>query len=223
MTRSVLGVLACGALLAGCAPHAEPAPSGQTPEVSVSVLREAQYRFRPAATPEQLVEMNSPDVVAIGRVEGIAQGRDLLDETDPLPFKNVVMRVRVTDEILTEKPGLVHRDRVYVELDQGGFVAPDNHPKNSLADFRADIPEGVRVMLFLHEWDAADGFEVAHARRGLPDGARLLQPDVQGIIFENPDTLVGGLTEIEEGGKGWTEFESIDEIGDRVETYVDNS
>ncbi|GIH77117.1 hypothetical protein [Planobispora longispora] len=218
LTVAALAIAGCGASTS--VTHTDNKPTSaqaiRTPgqKIDVSVLRATHFDSDHKGSPEELVKARDHAVIAVGRVEGFEQGRDIYAmENDPYPEKRIVMHVKVEESI--KNHGLVKDDRVYVDLDQGG-VYHDGTPRTSLEDFRKAIPAGTKVMLFLFE-DRRTAFRIDGERNGLPDGGRLTVPDPQGIIFETGNQLLGGQEDLD---ARWQRLDSIDAVAERVRKTV---
>ncbi|MBC6447138.1 hypothetical protein [Actinokineospora xionganensis] len=217
LLAAALGSAACGASTTNSAPEAKPAAAVQQAGLDVSVLRGADMDVEPAATPEALVKSNRHDAIVAGTVDGIEQGRETFDtEADPYALQHVVLRVKVTDKLKAKHANQVKDGFVYVELWQGGrYNDATGTPVNSLDKWRKSIPAGTPVMLFLREDDGKA--KSRNAGKGLPQGAKLMIPDVVGIIFEDGGRLLGGIEELE--GQ-WTQIKSMTELRSRVKAAV---
>ncbi|SDJ38760.1 hypothetical protein SAMN05192558_10927 [Actinokineospora alba] len=214
LLAAALGTAACGASTTS-SPDARPAAAVQQAGLDVSVLRGADNDVEPAATPEALVKSNRHHAIVAGTVDGIEQGRETFDsEADPYALMNVVLRVKVTDKL--KGADRVKDGFVYVELWQGGrYNDATGTPVNSLDKWRQSIPAGTPVMLFLREDDGKA--KSRNAGKGLPQGAKLMIPDVLGIVFEDGGKLLGGIEELE--GQ-WTEIKSMSQLRERVRNAV---
>jgi hypothetical protein len=216
LLAAALGTAACGAST-NSSTEARPAAAVQQAGLDVSVLRGADNDVEPAATPEDLVKSNRHDAIVAGTVDGVEQGRETFDsEADPYALMNVVLRVKVTDKLKAKGAAQVKDGFVYVELWQGGrYNDATGTPVNSLDKWRQSIPAGTPVMLFLREDDGKA--KSRNAGKGLPQGAKLMIPDVLGIIFEDGGKLLGGIEELE--GQ-WTQIKSMTELRARVKAAV---
>lgn len=216
LLAAALGSAACGAST-NSPPEAKPAAAVQQAGLDVSVLRGADMDVEPAATPEALVKSNRHDAIVAGTVDGIEQGRETFDtEADPYALQHVVLRVKVTDKLKAKAANQVKDGFVYVELWQGGrYNDAAGTPVNSLDKWRKSIPAGTPVMLFLREDDGTA--KSRNAGKGLPQGAKLMIPDVLGIVFEDGGKLLGGIEELE--GQ-WTQIKSMAELRSRVKAAV---
>lgn len=196
-----------------------------------------EYPMCCADSPAELIEQRDPPVIVVGAIEGIERGRnfwftaaDRASGTEPM--HHLVMRVRVSQTLRADGDGLIHDGRVYLELDQG---PTQEHEDGSvgmatpLREWRAAVPVGTRVMLFLyrdkwHIW--GDDVVSEHEGRGLPDGAKLTKGDPQAFIVGYRGEIVpfGDDDYRREGGRSriadW-KVDSIDEIAAQVERYLD--
>ncbi|MFI0405181.1 hypothetical protein [Actinomadura sp. 3N508] len=205
---AALAVTGCGSAESGGAPAA----SGQT-RVDVSPLRESHHDFEPAASPEALVKTGRHAVIAAGTVEGIQQGGEApLQAGDEQGLLQVVMKVRVTDEYRVRAAGQVKDGAVYVGLWQGPrYNDANGTPEYTLQEWNKAIPKGTTVMLFLQPQAGGAGV------KGAPAGAKIMTPDVQGIIFEDGGRLLGGIEELE--GE-WKQIGSLAQLKQRVQKQV---
>lgn len=221
--QALAGAIASLALLGGCGTDVRDIEAESPPDLSVvhGALGAADYDV--ANSPEVLIEKREAaaeigwdiNVIAIGAVEEIVQGRDLWTEpSDEEPEHLLVLRVRVSEVLLADDQ--IADERVYVELPQGGEGA-DGNPQFSLEEWNTAIPEGTRVMLFLADAYREPGsYKVDHAGRGVADGATLMQPDAQGLIFEYDGNVV---TQNDGRGADLRELwgvSSFEEIAERV-------
>ncbi|MEQ7129485.1 hypothetical protein ABN034_33850 [Actinopolymorpha sp. B11F2] len=217
---AMLGLL----FLVGCSSvdvrEVEPAHG---PKLSVLGYALGSFDMVPADSPEELIEQNDPEVIVVGAVEEIEQGRDYSPpegSTRVQPY--LVLRVRVSETLRAGDPGDIHDGRVNVEIPQGSYDA-DGNPSVSLEQWRDAIPEGTRTLLFLHNTTHAEenDYPTENEGRGLPMGANLTSPDAQGMIFEYNNEMLSPLAE--EGGEDplsqWS-VSSIDELSARVAKYL---
>lgn len=225
--RVVVGAIASVALLGGCGTDVRDIEPESAPDLGVvhGALGAADYDV--ATSPEELIVKREAaaeighdiNLIAIGAVEEIVQGRDLWTEpSDAEPEHFLVLRVRV-GEVLLGGDQIVD-ERVYVELPQGGDDA-DGSPHFSLEEWNTAIPQGTRVMLFLVDaYQLPGSYKIDHAGRGVADGATLMQPDPQGLIFEYD----GNVTTHDSGAgddlKELWGVSSIEEIADRVRKHL---
>lgn len=216
LLAAALGTAACGAST-NSSTDARPAAAVQQAGLDVSVLRGIDNDVEEAATPEDLVKSNRHDAIVAGTVDGVEQGRETFDsEADPYALMHVVLRVKVTDKLKAKAADQVKDGFVYVELWQGGrYNDATGTPVNSLDKWRQSIPAGTPVMLFLREDDGKA--KSRDAGKGLPAGAKLMIPDVLGIVFEDGGKLLGGIEELE--GQ-WTEIKSMSQLRERVRNAV---
>ncbi|MGH3860785.1 hypothetical protein [Actinokineospora sp.] len=217
LLAAALGTAACGASTNSTTTEARPAAAVQQAGLDVSVLRGADNDVEPAATPEALVKSNRHDAIVAGTVDGIEQGRETFDtEADPYALMHVVLRVKVADKLKAKAADQVKDGFVYVELWQGGrYNDATGTPVNTLDKWRQSIPAGTPVMLFLREDDGKA--KSRNAGKGLPQGAKLMIPDVLGIVFEDGGKLLGSIEELE--GQ-WTQIKSMSQLRERVRNAV---
>lgn len=177
-----------------------------------------------AESPEELIDKRKAladigwdiEVIAVGAVEEIVQGRDIWTvSSDPEPEHQVVLRVRVSEVLLADDQ--VADGRVYVELPQGGSDA-DGSPHYSLEEWNTAIPPGTKVMLFLLDTVQPDGkLKIDHAGRGVADDATLMQRDPQGLIVEYDGNVVN--QDGDDLNERWG-VSSIEEIVERVRQHL---
>jgi hypothetical protein len=218
-TLRVIGpALIAAVLAAGCGTSdtaADSAPSANPTGLDVSVLRQADHDYEPEPSPDSLVKTGRHDVIAAGTVVSVQQGRHVSrGKDDEHPLMHVVMKVRVTEKYRERSAEQIHDRHVYVELWQGArYNDKVGTPEHTLRDWNKAIPNGSTVMLFLSELDSG----ASAATRVLPAGARLMSPDVQGIVFENRGKLLGGIEDL--NGQ-WTEVASMKQLKERVKKAV---
>lgn len=228
-------------LLTGCGTAdvltMEPA---RAPDVGLVAGAGGGMDFAAADSPEHLIDLRAASahsehevkVIVTGAVESIEQGRNIytdpemaqIDRLEPA-HRHIVLKVKVDETLRSGEPGDIHDGRVYIEHWQGGGqdTADGGYkPWISLTEWREAIPAGTRVMLFLIDaYDGKGQSPTEQEGRGLPDGANLLQPDPQGLIFEYDGQLVvddpGGSGDI---GSQWG-VSSIAEISERVRVHLD--
>lgn len=204
----LLGIVAA---IAGCAqPRASDSGRG---DVNLAPLRQVHYDYKPALSPEELIREGKHDVIVAGLVKAILPGRQIREERgEKYPVLHVAMEVEVTDRHRTTRAGQIINGSVFVEFFQGPRSNTDGAPLYSLEDWRAAVPQGTKVMLFLHEDQGPDG-QLVTTPEGVPPSARLLIPGPQGIFLEDDGRLVGGIDELV--GE-WTGIRSVADLNQRA-------
>lgn len=188
------------------------------PAVDISVVRrDVHYDYEPASSLTEVAE-RSP-FVAVGEVVGWTDGRSLL-ESDGSGYEDTeffaVLEVKV-DETYRAPSGHVEDQSIYVEVSRGGQVMIDGEEPegtvpvfSAIDELNAAVPTGTRVISLGEEAPTASqleihtpGGQVQNDGAGYPQGSALLQPDVQGLLFEDGEGgFVSGLAD-EEQQWGW--------------------
>ncbi|WP_262848935.1 hypothetical protein [Mumia quercus] len=213
------GVGALVLTITGCAGSPPVADSTAVrPAVDEAVLTGAGFRsfdYQPVASPRELSA--ACEVVVAGRVASWAAGVDAYDDEDHQAF--AILAVDVDDAIAGESA--VHDGRVFVRVIRGYEVVEDKIPVKpadapatvtSIADLEKAAPVGTRVAItgnvvdrLPHGDDPAWTQENADA--GLPKGAAVIQPSLQGLLLEDADgQLVSGIVDDDPTtwGAAWT-------------------
>ncbi|GII90992.1 hypothetical protein Ssi02_12230 [Sinosporangium siamense] len=191
-----------------------PAPTPTT--IDLTLLRAQIGDYDAAHSPQELVKKFDHRAIVLGEVEAYAQGHDVHELEGAEPSRHVVMRVRVIDAI--RPGGFVTDGRVYVDFWQGGMQGSTGLPRSPLERWRAGIPAGTKIMLFLHEDLAAGRGRVKNPRAGLPPGAKLAAVGAQGVFFETAGGVVGGMDDLY--GDGWNCLKSLDELRTAVKRAI---
>ncbi|WP_283132981.1 hypothetical protein [Rhizohabitans arisaemae] len=181
--------------------------------VDLAGLTSQSFLFTYYNSPEELVKGRDHVAIVIGEVTAINQGRDIYrTEESPTPQKYVVVHVKVAESF--KDRGYVKDGYVYLEMYQGGLYS-DGIPKRSLDDWRAALPAGTRLMLFLGR-DYKTG-RIEGAENGRPPGTELTIADPQGILVESTDLSRPGIADAWGEVKGsWKDITSLSEVGERV-------
>lgn len=222
---AVLSVaVAAVVLLVGCG-SPEDATGGSDPvegRTDLSVVRQALIDFEPVSSPEALAtggrngELHH--AIVAGEIEGVSQRRGIFEAPPDIPAPQVLIKVRVTDEIRSASPDYTRGGYVYFELYQGpvygdGASERIDTPVYTLEDWNEALPPGTPILLYLKE-STEDTVGVAPE---VPVGARIMSPDTQGVILEDGGKLLGGLVDID---PGWTDAASIDELIERLRAVM---
>ena len=219
MNTRGIAALAVGLLLiAGCGTGAGAAEPDRPPDLTMLEVS-GHWDYEVADSPEELLELRDHDVVVVGTVEEIADGRGIVRYEGSEPDPQLVMPVEVTETLEGDDSGLIHDGHVYVEIPQGGVNA-EGDPAFPVSQWRQAIPAGTRVMLFLADFDFAkeNDKSTVNEDRGLPEGATRLVADPQGIIFEY-DGNIAQDADGENPIATW-DVQSIDEISERVKKHL---
>jgi len=192
------------------------APAASSEVIDIAPLRQTDFDYEPAGSPEELVRRGH-DVVVAGEVETVVQaGEESVVPGDGNPLLYVAMKVRVTDPYRVRSPDLLDDGYVYAILSQGPR-SPDGTPSYSLEDWNRAIPPGTPILLLAGP--AEEG--VVGPDSEVPDGARAVAPDVQGLVLEG---LIDGRRQLENGleefAAGWKGIESMDALKDRVASAI---
>jgi hypothetical protein len=198
-------------------PATAPIADEQRPQVDVSATRmTADYDYEPAPSVSDLAQSRAS--VVLGEVAGWSDGRVLLESDDP-GFQDFSYTAVLTLEVTRSYRGDDKQgDVVYVEIPRGGEIRvdgelPDNGTEpvlSTIEDLTEAVPTGTRLLLLGGPArsgaellaDSPDS-EVLQPGTGYPDGAPLLVPHVQGLLFENETgDFVSGLTD-DEDERGW--------------------
>lgn len=99
------------------------------------------------------------------------------------------------------------------------YVALAKGVQVSLSDFRAALPEGTPVVMFLQELDpnrlSGGSDRVIAWERGRPEGSVLYEPYPQGLVFEDERQIVGGIDDLPED-TGWVTITTLDGLVERL-------
>lgn len=191
---AMVGLVACGGQAI------QPSTKVSAHALDLSVIRVADYRYKPFDSPETLAADKTTEILVAGEVEGFSSGRFVRGKSRSDDSYFVVMKIRVSDKLKTAgHEAAVSDGNIYVEFFQGG-TCPNDLPCVSIDGFSRAIPSGTKVLFFGSEASEPvvlpDGGVVENAEVGRPAGVPLLKPYPQGLIFEeitsNGAHLVGG-------------------------------
>lgn len=208
------------------APSAAPASHVESPSIDVSVLRrDAHYDYKPASSLTKLASGDWLDegtaTVALGEVVGWTDGRSVTEANRDGTLEWINLYAVLEIEVLeaygpTSATGT--DNRIYVEVPRGTKALvdgelPDDGGRPAFSTIEAlngAVPRGTRVIMVGAEGPTAEelrsgtpGSSVQPSARELPNGATLLWPHIQGLIFEDETGgFVSGLTDDEEQW-GW--------------------
>nr|WP_152992385.1 hypothetical protein [Nonomuraea pusilla] len=206
--------------------------SEQNTSLGVSLLRLSMPDFPAYDSPEALAA-DRPIVVA-GVIDGWQQGPATETyENGPLDYR-VVLRVRITEPLKGVKatPSLAS-GVACIAFDQGPVIRDESvpperwKPAKSVADFEKAMPAGTKVLAYPREMppEASTG-AVRVPGDPLPRDARLMVIPPQGLVLEDPvlaarrsgsrTALVGGRVPLTDGGAGWLEPRTMDELVARL-------
>lgn len=196
MSRLLALLTLCFAL-AGCA-AAAPAPADVTTQPAVADRGEfahllqtgVSYDFEPTDSPADAVR--HADVVVVGRVKQIVEGRTLAYGRSNQQA-NMVVQVQKT---LKGSVG----DTVYVEVSQPSGVSIDM--------LEAELPNG-RVILFL---DDRTDVEASGEESGRPAGSSVYTPLVDGFVIESGTGWTSGLVDRDSLKAAWSKLATIDDV-----------
>lgn len=183
-----LAALACLVALAatGCGGGGRPAAGG-TGKTFPEMFRAVQPDFEPAPTFDALAKRS--EVVAVGRLESIVEGRVLgTSPDDPSRIEHMVMTFTV-DRVLAGRlePGA---DRVHVE-----YAHSQAYPASA---FQQTAPLGARAVLYLVPAPADAGQPVVDPRAGLPAGRTLRWfTTPQGFLVEVDGRVTNPLRQVD--------------------------
>lgn len=174
--------------------------SSHPPAVDAAVVRgSADYDYEPFASITSAAAQ--AEVGVVGEVVSWSDGRTLIDG-DEFDY-SAVLKVRVVDTVTSGVPA---GGFAYVEVRRGGEVFVDGKPfrhegaraaYRTVAELSTAVPAGSRVIVLGLAAPSADTLEkesatgeVVNASAGLPEGASLVSPYPQGLLFE---TASGGF------------------------------
>jgi hypothetical protein len=188
-----LSTAACTSSTTGTAPSAPSAPG----KVDTSVFRGIDYDS------EDLARTKDITAVFTGEVRDFSQGRVV--SSPGLEEKRVVMKVSLSETI---KGPQDDGGFAYVELPQP--TCAGDVPCATVTDFTRAIPAGTKVLVFgeTAAETAPPGGQLVDNNAGRPTGARLVQPNPQGLLFESATptgatTVVGAYEKVENMPEAW--------------------
>jgi hypothetical protein len=184
-------------------PDSAPAPGAtEVQKVDTSVFPSGESDHMVFESPEDLARAKGVTAIFAGEVKGFAQGRVV--SSPGLEEKHVVMKVSLSETFKGPSDG---GGFAYVELPQP--TCAGDVPCATVADFTRAVPAGTKVLVFGEAASevAPPGGELVDNNAGRPAGARLIQPNPQGLLFESATatgtTVVGAHEEVGNMPEAW--------------------
>lgn len=213
---------------------AESVDASAPAEVEARVVRGMrEYDYAPTSS---IVQAASEVAVTIeGAVVDWSDGRSTV-ESDGSGYEGIaytaVLKVRIADAHSGEIGG---DEFAYIEVPRGDEIRVDGQTPEgtepvvtSIDELSAAVPAGTPVIILAEDALTAaqlssetPGLEVRDDGKGLPAGAAMLQPSVQGLLFEdsNGDFVSGMADDEEEWGwipRGVDRDERFDYLGEQL-------
>jgi hypothetical protein len=187
--------------------------------VDTSVFEGIDYDYMVFESPEDLAKAKAITSVISAEVKGFSQGRVLAGSS--VEERRVVMKVALSQTFKGPRDG---GGFAYVELPQP--TCAGDVPCATVADFTKAIPAGTKVLVFGEAAPEAapSGGKLLNNNAGRPAGARLIQPNPQGLLFESASTagptVVGAYEKIDDMPEAWRKNPSagIDGLRARLES-----
>lgn len=228
--RVAVGVLTIGLAAGACSAEAELSTAGTRPNTSATVSGEpmqgppvdaavvrgsSEYDFPQTKSVSEAA--GNASSVLIGEVVGWTDGQTTV-ESDGAGYEdfsyNAVLAVKV--EVPRLNAVQQEGEIAYVTVYRGGELRIDGQPQGSepsfasLEELSAAVPLGTRVIVLANPAPPASqlkvdtpGAEIVSEAKGVPQGATLLQPTPQGLLFRDETGSFGSGVAEGESEWGW--------------------